>query len=556
MNADGALKSVADCESPALYYKSCVCGALSTTETFVGGAAVGHSYTEKITDASHLKAAAINCQTKDTYWYDCERCDSVSAELFYETENTGSHDISENLTTEGGYHFNKCTVSGCDYLENKAACADVNTDTDHKCDVCLADGVTSHVYGELVKVDENSHKKTCNCGYELTDSHSWTETSRVDATHTSKGSVSYECTCGATKSEDIPELEGCNYNQSVASEKFFKAGATCESGAIYYKSCICGKFNSADDAETFVSGSPLGHSFGEAVYSWSADNSTCTATRICANDNAHTETETVSSTNSVTPASCIAEGNTKYVATFNNSAFAEQIKNVSIPKAGHTDAAPRDFVCDVCGEIVDDESVAKEDYIFTVADNNPFINHNGGDADGLSVINNATNGKYYEASYGKTFTITVYAEEATVIDLFIMLNARWNGVTTDGTITEILLDGSTYGVKRYSSSIAHTDPAGANGSAAWNTANAASVRYATIALHKGANVITLTRTTTNSNATNINICGIKIASVVKVSLPVYEFSLPTVNPFAPENGGYTDVTSGNLILNNASNGSF
>ena len=556
INAEGALKSVADCVSPALYYKSCVCGALSTTETFVVGAAVGHSYTEKITDAAHLKAAAINCQTKDTYWYDCIRCDSVSTELFYETENTGAHDVSENLTTEGGYHFNECTVSGCDYIENKAACTDVETDTDHKCDVCLVDGVTSHIYSEWVTVDENSHKKTCNCSHELTESHGWTETGRVDATHTYEGSVSYKCTCGATKSKTLAALEGCSYNQSVVNEKFFKSSATCESGAVYYKSCICGKFSNADDAETFVSGSPTGHSFGEVIYSWSADNSTCTATRVCSNDSAHSETETVSSTISVTPASCIAEGNTKYVATFNNSAFAEQVKNVAIFVADHTDSDPEDFVCDVCGEIVDDESATKEDYIFTVADNNPFINHNGGDADGLSVINSATNGKYYENSYGKTFTITVYAEEATVIDLFIMLNARWNGVTTDGTITEILLDGSMYGVKRYSSSIAHTDPAGANGSAAWITSNAASVRYATIALHEGKNVITFTRTSTTGNATNINICGITIASAVKVSLPAYEFSLPSVNPFVPENGGYTDVTSGNLILNNASNGSF
>ena len=556
IDLDGALKSVANCESPAIYYKSCVCGAISNTETFVGGAAVGHSYTEKITDAAHLKVAATDCQTKEAYWYDCSRCDSISDELFYETEKTGNHNLSASLITEGGYHFNKCEISGCDYVENKAACSDVDTDSDHKCDVCLADGVSSHVYGDPTKLDDNSHKQTCNCGDVVTPAHVFTEIDRVDATHTSKGSVSYECICGATKTEALEELVGCSYNQAVADEKYFKSAATCDSGAVYYMSCICGKFSNASDAQTFVHGSGTGHSYGEASYSFSADNSTCTATRICANNSAHSESETVNTTASVTPASCIAEGNTKYTAVFTNPAFAEQTKNVAIPTSGHTDASPADFVCDVCGELIIDEDAVKNDYIFGVADNNPFLEINGGYAGGLGVTTHATNGKYYENSYGKTFTVTLYVEKATVIDFMIMLNARWNGVTTDNTITEILLDGSSYGVKRYSSAIANTDPAGANGSAAWITSNAASVLYASIALHEGNNVITFTRTTTSGNSTNINICGIKIASATAVCLPGYEFSLPTVNPFAPENGGYTDVTSGNLILNNASNGSF
>ena len=552
---EGALKSVADCENASVYYKSCVCGAISDSDTFVGGEALGHSYTEKIADAAHLNNGATNCQTKEAYWYDCERCDSISGTLYYETDVVGAHNISAELTTENGYHFNKCTVAGCDHIENKAACSDVDTDTDHKCDACGAEGVSTHSYGAWENLDNANHKNTCNCGDVLTEAHSFVEIDRVDATHTSKGNVSYQCSCGATKSEDIPELEGCNYNQSVVDEMYFKSAATCDSGATYYKSCVCGKFSNDEGAETFVSGSPAGHNYGTAQYSWSADYSTCTATRTCLNDGSHVESETVSSVTDITPASCIAEGNTKYTATFTGSAFAEQIKNIAISKTGHSDTTPHDFVCDVCADVIDDGR-SKTEYTFTVADNNPFISHNGGDAGGLNVVNNATNGKYYESSYGKTFTITVYADKACVVDFMIMLNARWNGVTTDNTITEILLDGSSYGVKRYSSAIPHTDPAGANGSAAWNTANAASVKYATIAIHEGANVITFTRTTTNSNATNINICGIKIGSAEVVTLPAYDFSLPGVNPFAPENGGYTDVASGNLILNNASNGSF
>lgn len=42
--SDGALKTAADCENAAVYYKSCPCGAIGTEETFSSGEALGHDY--------------------------------------------------------------------------------------------------------------------------------------------------------------------------------------------------------------------------------------------------------------------------------------------------------------------------------------------------------------------------------------------------------------------------------------------------------------------------------------------------------------------------------
>ena len=380
--SDDALKSAADCDNAAVYYKSCACGAVGNSETFESGVALGHDYTEKVADEAHLKTKGADCQTKDTYWYDCVRCASISDKLFFEGESVGKHNVSSDWATKDGKHFHECTVDGCDYTEGDAACSDVLTDSDHKCDVCSADDVTSHVYSAWVNAGE-SHEKTCNCGDKVTEAHVWGDgVVTSNPTHTATGVKTYTCECSATKTEILDKLVDHNYNQEKVEEKYLKSEATCESAAVYYKSCVCGEFSTdaetfksgdpiahsfvnentelegalksaatcdnaavyykscvcgAIGSDTFVSGSALGHNYGEASYVWSKNNATCTATIVCGNDENHVVTETVDSVvNVIKAASCEEAGNTQYTATFVNSAFAEQSKDVTVNAFGHT----------------------------------------------------------------------------------------------------------------------------------------------------------------------------------------------------------------------------
>ena len=64
----------------------------------------------------------------------------------------------------------------------------------------------------------------------------------------------------------------------------------------------------------------LGHAWGEPTYEWAEtdDGWTCTATRVCANDESHVETETVTA----------AVGATGYTASFTNPAFTTQTREV------------------------------------------------------------------------------------------------------------------------------------------------------------------------------------------------------------------------------------
>ncbi|MBO7196619.1 MAG: hypothetical protein J6V80_04770, partial [Clostridia bacterium] len=69
----------------------------------------------------------------------------------------------------------------------------------YTCSACSAtkeetlDKTTDHSYGAWEKADADNHKKTCECGDVHTEAHTWTETGRVDATHTAEGKVTYTC---------------------------------------------------------------------------------------------------------------------------------------------------------------------------------------------------------------------------------------------------------------------------------------------------------------------------------------------------------------------------
>ncbi|MBQ7522918.1 MAG: PKD domain-containing protein [Oscillospiraceae bacterium] len=107
--------------------------------------------------------------------------------------------------------------------------------------------------------------------------------------------------------------------------------ATCtEIGWNAYDTCTrC-------DYTTYVEIPATGHSWN-TVYEWSADNKTVTATRTCANDAAHAETETANTTVVTVNATYATAGNTTYTATFENAAFAVQTKKIVLPQLDRKD---------------------------------------------------------------------------------------------------------------------------------------------------------------------------------------------------------------------------
>lgn len=109
------------------------------------------------------------------------------------------------------------------------------------------------------------------------------------------------------------------------------------------------------------------HDWGEVKYTWISDN-ICKAERVCKHDSTHIESEMVTATGTeITEATCKEKGKMKYTATFVNTAFTVQEKEVDIDFAPHTFGAWKDEIpatteefgtkghkdCTVCGKHFD-----------------------------------------------------------------------------------------------------------------------------------------------------------------------------------------------------------
>ena len=147
----------------------------------------------------------------------------------------------------------------------------------------------------------------------------------------------------------------CTTGSHSETENCSGGTATCENKAVC---SVCG----------VAYGDKLGHDYGEVTYTWTSDN-TCKAERVCKHDSTHIESETVTATGTtITAATCKEKGKMKYTATFVNTAFTAQEKEVDIDFAEHTygDLIPevpattdktgtkKHFECSVCGKLFDE----------------------------------------------------------------------------------------------------------------------------------------------------------------------------------------------------------
>lgn len=155
--------------------------------------------------------------------------------------------------------------------------------------------------------------------------------------------------------------------------------ATCtQDGNNEYYKCTCGKIYSDTGAQNEKSESDFsipatGHSYSTPAYTWSEDNLTCTAVRMCeiCRDQ---ESETETAVTQVTPKDgCKSPETTLYTVTFAGSAFAAQTKAVVTKEAdAHTpsewivdkkattaEAGSRHQECTECGTVLKTETIAK-----------------------------------------------------------------------------------------------------------------------------------------------------------------------------------------------------
>ena len=221
------LKSAADCTNDAVYFKSCSCGEISTTETFTAaGTQLGHAW------------ASDWSKDTDNHWKICSRC--------HEKKDEAAHDYgSDNICDTCGYdktvpHTHNLTLvpakaptctekgntayytcDGCDKWFEDATGASEITD---KTSVILA--ATGHSVSDW-KSDHTDHWKECTvvgCGVIIEDSKAVHTAGEwiidTPATATTSGSKHKECTvCGYTMTtETIPATGGGEHTHSYSSD--------------------------------------------------------------------------------------------------------------------------------------------------------------------------------------------------------------------------------------------------------------------------------------------------------------------------------------------------
>ena len=236
------LKSAADCTNDAVYFKSCSCGEISTTETFTAaGTQLGHAW------------ASDWSKDTDNHWKECSRC--------HEKKDEAAHDYgSDNICDTCGYdktvpHTHNLTLvpakaptctekgntayytcDGCDKWFEDATGASEITD---KTSVILA--ATGHSASDW-KSDNTDHWKECTvvgCGVIIEGSKAAHTAGEwiidTPATATTSGSKHKECTvCGYTMAtETIPATGGGEHTHSYGSEWKYDADN-------HWHECSCG----------------------------------------------------------------------------------------------------------------------------------------------------------------------------------------------------------------------------------------------------------------------------------------------------------------------------
>ena len=114
-----ALKTPADCTGNAVYFKSCSCGAISTTDAFVAmNTALGHAY------GSDWKYDSTN------HWHECSRC--------HDKKYEAAHDYgSDNVCDTCGYDKTVPHTHNLTLVAAKAAtCTEGGKEAYYKCEGC------------------------------------------------------------------------------------------------------------------------------------------------------------------------------------------------------------------------------------------------------------------------------------------------------------------------------------------------------------------------------------------------------------------------------------
>ena len=223
-----ALKTPADCTGNAVYFKSCSCGAISTTDAFVAmNTALGHAY------GSDWKYDSTN------HWHECSRC--------HDKKYEAAHDYgSDNVCDTCGYYKTVPHTHNLTLVAAKAAtCTTAGNSAYYTCDGCdkwFADATGSVEITDKTSVKIPAPGHTAGTEWKSDDTNHWHECTVAGC------GVIIESTKSAHDYGSDNVCDTCGYNKTVPHTHNLTLvaakAATCTEGGkkAYYKCEGCGKF--------------------------------------------------------------------------------------------------------------------------------------------------------------------------------------------------------------------------------------------------------------------------------------------------------------------------
>ena len=313
----------------------------------VGSHVFDHTYSEPVYTWFENNSACTATKT-------CSECHDVVTETVESNKQTVDSTCTneglntytatfKNLDFETQTKTSKISAKGHKSVSaNNAVAATCTTDgkeSDTVCSVCgvtLATGKTitktGHKYGTPTYTWSKDKatctaERTCSvCSDRQTDTVNATSKVTKAATCTGAGVKTYTAkfTNTAFATQTTTSSISAVGHKSVSANNAVAATCTTDGKESDTVCSVCGV--------TLATGKTItktGHKYGTPTYTWSKDGKTCVAKRVCANDSTHIETENGTITNKVkTPATCTVKGTRTYTATFKNTAFKTQTKDI------------------------------------------------------------------------------------------------------------------------------------------------------------------------------------------------------------------------------------
>ena len=234
----------------------------------------------------------------------------------------------EEYLSTGGAGANVHITGGTVVVNSEHCAIGHGGNDDHMGDLTIADNMMAQVGN-----NGSNYEKTSAAGNRVNDCRTYKNALIRICDHPEK----------AYTTDEVKHIQTCQYcfTEFTAAAHDFEElkgsdeEATCEHGGkgLDQECTICSYLKEGEKTPI----DPDNHNWGEITYTWSEDNGSVTASRVCRRDPSHIDEETVATDSEVTStAACEKAEETTYTAKFTREPFETQTKTVETGEAlGH-----------------------------------------------------------------------------------------------------------------------------------------------------------------------------------------------------------------------------